>query len=413
MFRSLLFATVCFASHVAMAADEAAQLTEKHLQAGTLAEGETALESLVKRNAKDDQARFGLGAVQFLRAIENLSQSLYRHGALQGQIVRLGAFMGADLPLPNNPDPKPLSYDQAREIVGKLVANLTAAEATLAKIESPDVKLPIHFGLVRLDLDGDGQADELETLWRIYERVNRQSGATAEAATQFVISFDAADVAWLRGYCHLLLALHEPLLAYDWREAFERTAHLFFARPETPYAFLLERDKSNGPFGSFAEIADAIAWIHLLNFKLVEPKRMQSALDHLQAMVSLSRKSWDLILKETDDDNEWIPSPSQKRGVIPNVVVTEEMVGGWRKFLDEAEALLKGEKLIPFWRQDPRGVNLRKVFAEPRSFDLVLWVQGTAAAPYLEIGSVTDKAVWERLQRVFQGEFIGFALWFN
>jgi hypothetical protein len=42
-----------------------------------------------------------------------------------------------------------------------------------------------------------------------------------------------------------------------------------------------------------------------------------------------------------------------------------------------------------------------------------MWIQGTGAAPYLEEGTLTDKAVWDRLVRVFQGEFIGFAFWFN
>ena len=45
--------------------------------------------------------------------------------------------------------------------------------------------------------------------------------------------------------------------------------------------------------------------------------------------------------------------------------------------------------------------------------DLILWVQGTAAAPYLEAGTVTQPEVWTRLLRVFRGEFIGFAIWFN
>ncbi|MSR58456.1 MAG: hypothetical protein EXS05_12520 [Planctomycetaceae bacterium] len=130
-------------------------------------------------------------------------------------------------------------------------------------------------------------------------------------------------------------------------------------------------------------------------------------------MASLSRRSWDLILNETDDDHEWIPGPKQT-GVIPNVHVTQEMIDGWRMFLSEAELILKGEKLVPFWRgNQPRGVNLRKVFMQPQPFDLVMWVQGTGAAPYLEQGTLTDPAVWERLLRVFQGEFIGFAFWFN
>jgi hypothetical protein len=96
------------------------------------------------------------------------------------------------------------------------------------------------------------------------------------------------------------------------------------------------------------------------------------------------------------------------------MTVTDEMVKGWQEFLAEAEALLQGKTLIPFWRgRETRGVNLRRVFKEPTTFDLILWAQGTAAAPYLEDGPQTSAETWRRLQRVFQGEFIGFALWFN
>ena len=52
-------------------------------------------------------------------------------------------------------------------------------------------------------------------------------------------------------------------------------------------------------------------------------------------------------------------------------------------------------------------MNLRRVFTEPREMDPILWVQGTAAAPYLEAGTVTKPEVWTRLLRVFRGEFIG------
>ena len=90
------------------------------------------------------------------------------------------------------------------------------------------------------------------------------------------------------------------------------------------------------------------------------------------------------------------------------------MIDDWHVFLDEAGALLDGKKLIPFWRgSDPKGVNLRRVFLEPSRFDLVLWVQGTAATPYLERGALTRPETWNQLQRTFQGNFWGFAIWFN
>jgi hypothetical protein len=100
--------------------------------------------------------------------------------------------------------------------------------------------------------------------------------------------------------------------------------------------------------------------------------------------------------------------------VVPGSKVTDEMAKGWLDFLAEAEAILGGKKLIPFWRDaGGKGVNLRRVFTEPGELDAVLWLQGTAAAPYLESGPVTRPEVWTRLLRVFRGEFIGFALWFN
>jgi hypothetical protein len=84
------------------------------------------------------------------------------------------------------------------------------------------------------------------------------------------------------------------------------------------------------------------------------------------------------------------------------------------QFLDEADAVLDGKKLIPFWRsRDGRGINLRRVFTEPTRFDLVLWFQGTAATPYLEEGELTSPDTWRRFQRIFRGEFFTFAAWFN
>jgi hypothetical protein len=43
----------------------------------------------------------------------------------------------------------------------------------------------------------------------------------------------------------------------------------------------------------------------------------------------------------------------------------------------------------------------------------VLWVQGTAAAPYLETGSKTSPETWTRLMDVFQGNFFRFFMWVN
>ncbi len=50
--------------------------------------------------------------------------------------------------LPQNPDPKPITYKDARQIVQTLVDDLNKAEATLAEVEDENVKLPLHVGLI-------------------------------------------------------------------------------------------------------------------------------------------------------------------------------------------------------------------------------------------------------------------------
>ena len=86
----------------------------------------------------------------------------------------------------------------------------------------------------------------------------------------------------------------------------------------------------------------------------------------------------------------------------------------WITFLDKVDGILSGKLLIAFWRgDDPVGVNLNPVFNEPKSFDLVLWAQGTAALSYLEDGMLTQPEFWLRLIDSFNDLFIGFALWFN
>jgi len=228
-----------------------------------------------------------------------------------------------------------------------------------------------------------------------------------------LISFDQADVYWLRGYCHLLQAVCDVHLAYDTQELHDLTAQIFFPNAKIRHEFLRPREGQRwSPF--WEDVVDFIAFIHLIKLPVAEPHRLPSAHAHLLEVIALSRQSWSAILAETDDEREWIPSPKQKNGIVPNAPITQEMVQGWHAVLDEAEAILNGEKLIPFWRADDgRGVNLKRFFTEPRTFDLVLWVQGSAAAPYLEEGETTDVDFWRRIQRGFRGQFFWFAIWVN
>jgi hypothetical protein len=361
-----------------------------------------------------DQMRFGLGSSQFLEAIEHLSQSLYKYGLRSPSIFRFLGMLPPS-PLPDNPKPELLTYAAADQIIKDFVRELDKAEQTLAGIKDDQVKLPVHLASIRLDLKGDGKREVrlLEAMMPLF-RGNRNANVNRPARDpEMLVVFDRGDVAWLRGYCHLLQAIGEFILAHDARNLFDVGAPQIFPRVETKYTFMTERpDRANHTAIDFEAIIDLVAVVHEIHLPVREPARMKAALEHLEQMIKLGRESWKFILAETDDDHEWIPNPRQKGAL--GVPVRQEQIDSWLEFLDEAEALLQGKRLVPFWRGNgTRGVNLRRVFLEPKTFDLVMWVQGAGALPYLEEGTQTKKEVWERLLRVFQGEFIGFAFWFN
>ncbi len=390
-------------------------LAEKYLLEGKLAEGVTALQARVEQNPADDQARFGLGVTRFLQTYEHLGASLYKYG-LRTEKSFLQPPPQVKEFLPQNPNPEPITYAALRQILQTFVDDLARAEATLAQVKDPGVKLPLHVGLIKMDPFGQGKAISAAFL---FTRLETPEAVRKQAET-LVIAFDRGDVSWLRGYCHLLMAVGELLLAVDGQRAFDCGAHLLFEKPVTPYPFLLEtrRPFDESPFGNVTLWTDALAFIHnLTRLSIKEPQRCKAALAHLEAAVAQAKEMWSFILAETDDDNEWIPNPRQT-GVL-GVKVTQEMVDTWLETLGEAEQILQGRKLIPFWRgQDRRGVNLRRVLTEPREFDVFEWVQGTAAGPYLEKGQITslaDPRMGDRLNKAFggPGNLLGFGLWFN
>jgi hypothetical protein len=384
-----------------------------YLYEGRLDDGAAALEAHLAKQPQDDDARFHLGMVQFLSAVEGLGQATHRHGAApRGNFASSVPFLR--LPVPPNPSPQPLNNDGLRAILEDFSVGLMAAETTLAGIRDPTVKIPLAIGLVRLDMDADGEATDAESLWRAFDAVTPGQQVTLEEAESFVLHLDAGDALWLRGYCNMLSGFVEIALAHDTSTLFEVSAHQFFPDTGTPMAAIT----ASGEGPEMGEILDAIATIHALRLPVAEPTRMARAHEHFLRVIELSEQTWDSYMAETDDDREWIPNPSQT-GVIPGAAVTAEMVEGWQLFLGEARQILEGHKLLPYWRGNVAGatpslgISLHRVFHEPREFDLVLWVQGSAAIPYLEDGDVTQGDFWRDLNGAFSGQFFGFALWFN
>ncbi len=385
---------------------------------GTLTVGQKSLETAVAGHpvtgdAEADRRRYALGIVQFLRAGEKLGQSWHYYGLAASRLSAALPF----LRLPVDPaDPEfvaPISYEEFRAVFVTFLADVQAAEATFAALPDDPGKVAFRPGHVKIDYAGAGKPADADTVWATLEHINPGEGLTDKDADSFLIKFDAGDVPWFRGYCHILSALAEVTLAYDESNLFDHTAHLFFEKPKTPFPFLLHPAHGTAMDFDRTSISDLLAFIHLLNFPVREPARLTAALDHLSRVPALGRESWRRILAETDDDHEWIPNPHQT-GVLP-AEVTQERIDAWMKVLDETDAILAGKKRVPFWREGGggRGVNVRRAFTEPTNLDLLLWIQGTAATPYLEEGPMTDPRVWENFNRAFSGVALGFSLYLN
>jgi hypothetical protein len=385
-------------------ADEAAtKIAISNLEAGSLAAGDAALAAMVDRDGSNDDARFGLGMIRFVRAVERLSQGFYRYGLSPPRSMLIPILR---LPVPVNAHPEPITYDDFRAILKDFVADLSSADQTLAAMGESEVKLPLDLEKIRYDANGDGTAAPNELLIAAIAVVTGMD--RGDLPPSLVVAFDRGDAIWLRGYCNVLMAIGEFLLAYDWHESFDASAHLFFPHADTPFAKAIA--EGEGLFAEASPVADAISFLHI-RWPVGEPARMGAVRDHLKTVVALSRKSWDAIEVETDNDREWLPNPRQDAAVTTSKVNPDQLAA-WRSMLDEADALLDGRRLMPHWRFD-QGVNLKRVFEEPRPFDLILWITGPAALPYLEDGNTLSSEKWNRLVDAFEGSFGAYVVWFN
>src|SRR5438128_12241226 len=210
----LVFCVAWGLSPAAGPAAAAAPLAEKFLLDGKLADGAKALEGRLKETPKDDQARFGLGVLQFLQTFEHLGGGLYKYG-LRTEKAFLRPPPQVKEFLPQNPNPELLTYPAARQLLQTFLDDLAKAEATLAEVRDPAVKLPLHVGLIKIDPFGQGKPISAAFVFGRVEGLP----VTSQQAAKLVIGFDRGDVSWLRGYCPFLAALGALCLAVDGRRA--------------------------------------------------------------------------------------------------------------------------------------------------------------------------------------------------
>lgn len=394
MIRSLVAALALAAG--AAAADETA-VSARIADSGLAATAD----SLAGAESASD--RLALGGVLFLRAVERALQTRWRHGMAKSS----GFVPLLRLPVPANPQPEPFRPELVAGIFRTFVEDMAAARAPLQGIGEGDAAgVVLSLGDIWFDIDMDGSRGAEEGLLRV-AGIALRSGMRGDTAAP-TIRFDTADAAWLSAYTHLLAGIGEFVLAFDPTPQIART---IAARAEME-ALGAGSDFANSYDMMLGTEIDLAAMAYFAVQQQPDAARTRAARQHLLAMIADNRRFWRLVALETDNFAEWIPNPTQTSAL--GVTVPPETGDLWQGVLADAEDLLEGRKLVPYWRlRKGAGINIRRWLEDPVPVDLAEWIQGIGLLPYMEDGTRVSADNWRDLQRLVRGDAALFALWLN
>jgi len=340
-----------------------------------LAGAEIELAAIADPTASD---RFGLGGVRFLRGIERALQTRYQTG-LSPALGVVGVPL-LRLPIPDNPAPAPFDPATVTTLFTAALADMEGAVAALDGIDS-EVAVRIDTADIWFDIDLNGTRGVGEDMASV---VSLGLGTQLPTIT---VQFDTADAVWLRAYAHLLAGVSETALAFDPTQAIGKvhaaTDAMEAINAEAGAPFGTGMHHEIGPYVDYAAI--------VLNAVQVrpDPTRLAAARDHLLATVQDNRRFWTEVARETDNDAEWIPNKRQQSAT--GLVFPPDTGTLWLAVLDDAEAVLTGRALIPYWRlAGDAGIDLSAIIADPPVMDLIGLAQGGDLLPYVRHGRVMD-----------------------
>jgi len=359
------------------------------------ADGLAAADAALAGRTQTAETSFQLGGIRFLRAVETILQT--RYASYDGSVPFIP---GMTAPLPPNPSAK-FSPDFIETALKGALVHLDGASAALAAATDGEFATALPLDALWFDIDGDRKRAEWESLRVILEGLGAQADWAIFDGT---IRFDTADAEWLAAYVHLLSGTSEMVLAVDPTSAI-RT--VYEARQQ-----LAEVGAIGAPDPLFGtdDLIDQIAAVLVTLDGKPDAARTRTALDHFRSMIAHNRKFWPEMMAETDNDDEWLPNPSQTSPF--GIEITSEVAAGWQEVLAELEEMLEGRALVPFWRTPPGpegattgvGINLRRLLTDPPDLNVALLIQGASVAPYLEQGKLVTLGAWNRFGMLTRGD---------
>lgn len=387
---------ICVAPALAHADDET---TSALIAAEGLARAAATLEAEAPAPERD----LALAAVRFLRGIEAAWQARYRIGATD-PLLPLPVL---DSELPGNPAAQPMPASFVNDLAGDLAIAMAETRATLPG-DAGDAGLVLLLDDLWFDLNANGLRDYDEGLLDL-------AGLPVPDAGPPVVRFDAADAHWLRAYTHLIEGMATLILAFDPEPAVARRMALGdtlarqFAEPPGQMARAPNMDEEARRWGP---MLDRIAVVVQTLRNQPDPAKVAEAAGHLQAMIAANRDFWQAVAAETDNDREWIPNDDQQAAL--GFSLPPGAGNAWLAVLADAEQIIDGRLLIPFWRFAPgHGIDLKSWIDDPQPVEVLDWLQGSAALPHARPGLTVGDANFNRFTDMFGGRAGLYMVLFN
>ena len=359
---------------------------------------------LAALSAPTNEELFALAGLRFLGGIEGALQLRWQTGIRQDwselPILRL--------PIPENSAARPFAPADFTALLAGLDADMDGARTALAQLGDKPFAVQINLLDLWFDINANGTRDEGEDLGTVAGLTLGGGRMISVPVAAPVIKFDTADAAWLSAYTHFLSGFVSTAQAYDPEPAIQRVMESSAAI----YALWGDTPPENAMDMMFGRQVDRVAMVLFALSKTPDKALAADAYDHFLAMITENRRFWSLVELEPDNDMEWVPNDRQTSGL--GIIMPPETGKRWQAVLADAEALLKGEVLIPHWRFGAEaGINLKKAFETPPAVDLVTWIQGEGLLPYAEKGPRMSMAAWNDFERLVSGDAMLFAIFLN
>ena len=198
-----------------------------------------------------------------------------------------------------------------RPVIEAFIAKLDAIDKDLEVVGAdPRFSLELCLACWQSDWNHDGHVDDRDLA--LFQIENDAAGAALppdDPRRKPTFRFDVGDAMWGRAMLAFQRAAAELLLAYRWSDA--------------------KVDSGKEPIV-----------IHL-----IAPERVKRARELVLAGLDQSEASRTAYLAETDDDREWVPSPTQRSHPVP-LDVDAKLYATWQGVVDDVRDLVAGKRGI-------------------------------------------------------------------